>query len=109
MPLKRESRKRRRRHRAGREEESESSGAESGSRPAYMDEDAGGPAAEALATDVSALKVQLQEAQAMLNVLLKREKEITQPLIFPGGSPQPADKAKPWWGCDPKSASNVYP
>ncbi|KAL8428949.1 hypothetical protein Efla_000989 [Eimeria flavescens] len=52
--------------------------------------------AEALAAGVSALESQLHEAQAMLNALLKKQREVTQRVIYPGGGPQPRDAGKPW-------------
>lgn len=59
-------------------------------------EEEGGPLPESLAFGVAALQSQLQEAQAAINALLKKQQEVRQPLIHPGGGPRPTEAGKPW-------------
>lgn len=65
----------------------------------FAEEDREKPSSEAdaaLASGVSALHAQLEEAQAMIKALMKKQHAATQMLIHPGGGPQPKDAGKPW-------------
>ncbi|CDJ36179.1 uncharacterized protein EMH_0009480 [Eimeria mitis] len=84
-PPKKRTHKHRRRPPAGEEVESQSSETESGdSRRASIDGE-GMYGTEAFASSLTALQSELQEAQAMLNVLMKKQHVTKQRLIHPGG------------------------
>ncbi|KAL8429432.1 hypothetical protein ACSSS7_006618 [Eimeria intestinalis] len=96
---KKKFRKKRSRERVGEAAESDSGSEDSeGGVVNELEQDEGPSAAEAeaLAAGVSALQTQLQEAQTVLNTLLRRQGEAVQPVVRPGGAPPPADVGKPW-------------
>ncbi|CDI73926.1 hypothetical protein, conserved [Eimeria praecox] len=95
-PPKKRTHKHRRRTAAGADAGSQSSDSElGGSRRASIDDDGVyGGGAGAFATSLTALQSELQEAQAMLNALIKKQHETKQRLIHPGGGPQPKDPGK---------------
>lgn len=99
-PQKKRTHKHRRRPPAGAEVESQSSDPESGGsrRSSIGGEGIYAGGAEGFATSLTALQSELQEAQAMLNALLKKQHETKQRVIHPGGGPQPKDPGKPWCG-----------
>lgn len=97
-PLKSEHHGRRRRRRASDETDSSVDERER-LQTAFGEEDREKPSSEAaaaLASGVSALHAQLEEAQAMIKALMKKQHAATQTLIHPGGGPQPKDAGKPW-------------
>ncbi|OEH75264.1 hypothetical protein cyc_02719 [Cyclospora cayetanensis] len=50
----------------------------------------------AFAPSVRDVQAQLREMQALLSALTKKQQEVRQPFLHPGGGPQPADAGKPW-------------
>lgn len=107
-PPKKHSRKRRKRPLTGAEEESESSGTETGGfrRTSVDGEGLDAGDAETVASSIIALRSELQEAQAMINSLFKRQHYIKQPIVHPGGGPKPLEAGKPW--CEKASVFAHY-